>query len=939
MSIVLDSNPPSFSSDNPFILVRGQPDASTAYSIEGRAGYIDGRQYQIFDQIFEEHAREWDAIADGVAAELIQLSNLPEDVLAEIWEAVSQNSRIAVLAGAYNSNTQALKATYISAPRTCETQQGYLSRDEFFVLLAELQYNLGLSDHAFSNTLLNASTPRLRRNPFNRRSVIDLATPPQSPIRAPPIPPKVLKDDSRTSSGRISIHIDVQELGQSELGPSDNHYIADGYDEYIRSFGSPTLAQSSSSISRTCDFLLPSKVPAENVYGEASRSSDKEVILEHWVPKLPQIEDVEFEEASDSPTAAPLNTTGSREDGRVERSYIELEATPARTRWDADDFGTVRSLHQGNNSGQIREDQRPVQGFASPRSQQEFQTLSTTFSDQLAVERITSLVTSESTVHRRRSMRRPSIGNALNLVRKRTMHFRNKSTDLDKAPSGYLYARLAEALQDAVAEGNISLVASLFKLGANVNYSSVKNHVYHNILQVAVASGHEEIVDYFIEMGADGISVDNALITAFFADNIDLAIKLAPHAEVYHLRPFETPGPEYQKLSASSLGRVIRDRTMPARSRLMLLRCFMSQGYFDTNKVVFQAHDTANERLFEFSTLATLVAQLDVEAVAFILSELGTVKRHAVRKTLTDRVHQMGAICCIRPSHWQLSSDRAFTMLELLVEHSADVGEIAYWPGSGEMSPLACAVSGGSLEGVSILLALDADPECLVYQLQSNGQETEAYSALGWAALKGRLDICRLLIDAGATPWRTSFKGYTPLYLACRGGSIEVVEYLLSLDVERSMVDACLLAAVKGDEPHIVDVLLTVGASITPETWIAVMTQPRKPRQRTNLLSTIDLLLSQDSIILEEPVLAAIDTGNFAGLSRILERRNGELDFDKNAVFGNLRWAPGRGGQDCRDRTCLYYADQTGKKDFVALLGSYGWGNEIAAWSGRQVGL
>jgi len=100
-----------------------------------------------------------------------------------------------------------------------------------------------------------------------------------------------------------------------------------------------------------------------------------------------------------------------------------------------------------------------------------------------------------------------------------------------------------------------------------------------------------------------------------------------------------------------------------------------------------------------------------------LLTSLSTVKRHAVRKTLTDYVHQMGAICCIRPSHWQLSSDRALTMLELLLEHSADVGEVAYWPGLGEMSPLACAVLGGSSEGVSLLLALDADPECLVYQL------------------------------------------------------------------------------------------------------------------------------------------------------------------------------------------------------------------------------
>jgi len=75
---------------------------------------------------------------------------------------------------------------------------------------------------------------------------------------------------------------------------------------------------------------------------------------------------------------------------------------------------------------------------------------------------------------------------------------------------------------------------------------------------VAVASGHLDIVEYFIAIGADGVSVDNALITAFFADNIDLAMILAPHSNAYHLRSLDTAGPKYQRLSASSLGRVIR---------------------------------------------------------------------------------------------------------------------------------------------------------------------------------------------------------------------------------------------------------------------------------------------------------------------------------------------------------------------------------------------
>jgi hypothetical protein len=83
------------------------------------------------------------------------------------------------------------------------------------------------------------------------------------------------------------------------------------------------------------------------------------------------------------------------------------------------------------------------------------------------------------------------------------------------------------------------------------------------------------------------------------------------------------------------------------------------------------------------------------------------------------------------------------------------------------------------------------------------------------------------------------------------------------------MVDPCLIAAVKGDEPWILEVLLKVAASVTPETWIAVMASQPKPRKREKLLETTDLILSQESLILEEQVLAAIDSVNFAGLSRV----------------------------------------------------------------------
>ncbi len=89
MAVAFATDPPSFSSDNLLTFLQGQPDACLTYSIEGRAGHIDGIRYHIFDRIFKDHTREWDCIEEDAAAEFVRLSKLPEDALEELWEAVS----------------------------------------------------------------------------------------------------------------------------------------------------------------------------------------------------------------------------------------------------------------------------------------------------------------------------------------------------------------------------------------------------------------------------------------------------------------------------------------------------------------------------------------------------------------------------------------------------------------------------------------------------------------------------------------------------------------------------------------------------------------------------------------------------------------------------------------------------------------------------------
>jgi hypothetical protein len=101
----------------------------------------------------------------------------------------------------------------------------------------------------------------------------------------------------------------------------------------------------------------------------------------------------------------------------------------------------------------------------------------------------------------------------------------------------------------------------------------------------------------------------------------------------------------------------------------------------------------------------------------------------------------------------------------------------------------------------------------------------------------------------------------------------------------------------------------------------------------------IDLLLDIGVIIDETAVLDAIDSGNYIGLNRILERRNGKLDFDANIPFEDPRFLSNElekhqerfGGfvvyRNYR-RTCVSYAVLKEMHPFVSLMRGYNWDND-----------
>lgn len=101
-----------------------------------------------------------------------------------------------------------------------------------------------------------------------------------------------------------------------------------------------------------------------------------------------------------------------------------------------------------------------------------------------------------------------------------------------------------------------------------------------------------------------------------------------------------------------------------------------------------------------------------------------------------------------------------------------------------------------------------------------------------------------------------------------------------------------------------------------------------KPRDRSKHLEIIDLLLSkQPERIHAEAVACAINSKNFAGLSRVLENWNNDLPYgDPQAgSFTSNYILRGLGKTKTRTYTCVQYAEHKGAQDFVTLLKNYRW--------------
>jgi hypothetical protein len=80
---------------------------------------------------------------------VLQASALEDEVLADLWDEVSSISRTSQISNLFicvdSDVLQALSATYEDSPAV-EPKEGFLNKNEFFIILAGLQKHLGVDE-------------------------------------------------------------------------------------------------------------------------------------------------------------------------------------------------------------------------------------------------------------------------------------------------------------------------------------------------------------------------------------------------------------------------------------------------------------------------------------------------------------------------------------------------------------------------------------------------------------------------------------------------------------------------------------------------------------------------------------------------------------------------------------------------------------------------
>ncbi|KAE9378228.1 ankyrin [Stipitochalara longipes BDJ] len=915
------------SARNPFR--RARLDPCFTYSLAGETKTIIAGTHQLYQAIFDRSCSETSFISEDAALKVLQRSALQDEVLADLWD-------------------DALSATYESLP-LADPREGFLNRDEFFIILAGLQEQLGLDDELFKEKISNHDEGNSTQAGSSPGEVTKHLTQKTLPGNSHDY---TVTEDAKQVSVRDKILSSVPFDKRSEAASANNQVYADGFTEYSLAFYQPKLP----AVARRGNDEKPTLVHKFGARKSFSLQHEPENFtqpLSDWAcTSCTLYNPLESLACEACATKCPARKYPDLIDVSNEASTVTQTALINQE----DSFKELTSAST-ENKNKIEPAEKEVKHFSQTlpeavpiraaknnlltTSDARLDIQTTKFHPSPGIYEIdTSITTSASDAEAR------SLATALEPKKRKfsVSGFRRNiqnSENSDQAVSGFSLQILAQVLENAAAAGNLPLVASTLNLGADVNYSSRKNKQYHLALHRAALAKHEDIVDYLLRMGANRETSASALYAAINHKAIAVAMKLVPRADFNKMWKSTrlNDSPCYESCISALV-------SMDQESRQKLLRLMMNQAIFDPENpamaFVEKIDDLSSPKSCGMTVLACFTAFTNLADVEFLLQQLG--ETYCIPKRSNSSQYR-DPICCISTTYWQQEPADALRMVNLLIKHGAQAGATVSIPGQrkNEYSALTAAIKGGSLEGVQLLLQHGANPESTMYI--SENHPHDHLSPLSYAVLCGEIDICRALVESGAFPNRANADGSTPLYYACRGGRLELVEYFLSLNVKHSDLHTCLEAAIESNNPKVVRILIEVGAMSTPQVWEQAMSVNRSGAGRNCYIEIIDLLLSMKTkmkIFPRASILTAIDEKNFSGLSRVLEMRNGNLGFDVNEIFQDRRWSniymtvkaatlmTRSGSRDVdikRDDlyNCLAYAEEKDDDDIVTLLRGYGW--------------
>ncbi|XP_063405750.1 serine/threonine-protein phosphatase 6 regulatory ankyrin repeat subunit B-like [Mytilus trossulus] len=326
--------------------------------------------------------------------------------------------------------------------------------------------------------------------------------------------------------------------------------------------------------------------------------------------------------------------------------------------------------------------------------------------------------------------------------------------------------------------------------------TTVKNEDGWSALHVTCSNEHTEVVKLLIDVG---MNVNDK--STYGSTPLYLACQNGHHAVVKLLLD----------LKEQTLNSCV-DTTLKDKDGLSVLHVACSEGHTEVVKLLIDVGMNVNEKSTNGSTPIYLACQNGhYNTVKLLIGLNGQTLNSCVDTTLKHKDGWSVLHAACSKGHTEV--------VKLLIDVGMNVNDKSTY-GS---TPLYLACQNGHYNTVKLLLGLNG-------QTLNSAVDTTLKTKYGWSVLHvacytGHTEIVKLLIDVGMNVNDTTNNGSTPLYLACRSGKYDKVNFLLDLNGQtlNSRVDvtlkdkegtSALHAAVSAGHSEIVKLFSDVGMNI-----------------------------------------------------------------------------------------------------------------------------